>query len=324
MKYFELNTKSGKMWRTAKISELLVELGLYGIERQLRDTYKTGMYIPFKNEEYTLQRFKTDNSEGLQFGKFEKGVLVKEKQNKVYKALIMADLHFKYEDKASVDILYQFLDKHKHELHEIVDGGDGIDASSLGKHVCTEEEKHDLYSEMEAYSEHMNKLKSIIPNAKFSILECNHYYLRLKRFIAENPAMKNMIKEVKFKFDEKAPHGTPYFPLHEYGQNKIAGIHGIYFNDNFTKKNTISYNHDMFQAHTHTFQAYKADNQLTSYGIPCMCKKEMAYLQGRPNRWVNGFAVLSWFPDEERYALEFCFVENGVGVYRDEVYISNV
>ena len=142
---------------------------------------------------------------------------------------------------------------------------------------------------MEAFKDYVQKIKNIIPNAKFSIVEDNHYHLRKARFIAENPAMKNMIKDIKFDFDEITKHGKPYFPLKEYGNNRIAGIHGIFFNDVFTKNNTINYPFDIFQFHTHTIQMYKSNNGLISWGMPCLCKKEMAYLNFFSSLFVNAF-----------------------------------
>lgn len=238
----------------------------------------------------------------------------------VYTAILLGDEHFKYESKPAINIVYKFIEKYKNDIDEVLFGGDGIDASGLGKHLNLEEEKHDLYQEMEAFKNYAEKIKNIVPKAKFSIVEDNHYHLRKARFIAENPAMKNMIKDIKFDFDEVSKHGKPYFPLREYGNNLIAGIHGIFFNDVFTKNNTVNYPMNIFQFHTHTIQTYKGNNGLISYGIPCLCKKEMAYLQNRPTRWENGFGILKYFPKEHRYSIEYCIINNNIGIYRDEVY----
>ncbi len=155
-----------------------------------------------------------------------------------------------------------------------------------------------------------------------TVLSDNHFVMRLKRYIAQNPAMKNMIREVDFGYDEKIAHGIPYFPLNEYGQNKIAGIHGINCSDNFTKGLTMDYNHDMFQAHTHTIQVYHNKNSKTAFGLPCMCKLEMAYMMGRAHRWRQGWTVLSWFPKENRYTFEIIEYKEGKAIYRDKIYTS--
>ena len=246
--------------------------------------------------------------------------LVEGKRKVCYTALLVGDEHWSYQCDQSINIVYQFVEKHKNEIDEVVFGGDGIDASALGKHLNLEEKKNDLYTEMEAFKNYAEKIKSMIPNAKMSALEDNHYHLRKARFIAENPAMKNMIKDIKFNFNVVVKHGKPYFPLNEYGNNLIAGIHGIFFNDVFTKNNTMNYPYHMLQFHTHTIQMYKGNNGLISYGMPCLCKKEMAYLQGRPTRWENGFGVLKYFPKEHRYTIEYCIIRDGIGIYRDEVY----
>lgn len=250
----------------------------------------------------------------------EKLIRNKGQEKVCYTALLVGDEHWSYQCDQSINIVYQFVEKHKNEIDEVVFGGDGIDASSLGKHLNLEENRNDLYTEMEAFKNYAEKIKSIIPNAKMSALEDNHYHLRKARFIAENPAMKNMIKDIKFNFNVVAKHGKPYFPLNEYGNNLIAGIHGIFFNDVFTKTNTMNYPCHILQFHTHTIQMYKGNNGMISYGMPCLCKKEMAYLQGRPTRWENGFGVLKYFPKEHRYTIEYCIIRDGIGIYRDEVY----
>jgi len=326
---------------TDKFNKQIAIIRKFGLaERSVRNSYRNGNFIKGKDITYKVSEL-DDNEVGdilnnmplsehvsPSYEKVEDYTIGKDTFNAssnkkdVYTAILLGDEHFCYEDKPSINIVYNFIEKHKENIDEILFGGDGIDASSWGKHLNLESEKHDLYKEMETFKTYAQKIRNIVPKAKFSIVEDNHYHLRKDRFIAENPAMRNMIKDIKFDFDEITKHGKPYFPLHEYGNNIIAGIHGIYFNDVFTKNNTVNYSTDLFQFHTHTIQTYKGNNGITSYGIPCLCKKEMAYLQGRPTRWENGFGILKYFPKKNRYSIEYCIIKQGIGVYRDELYTS--
>src|SRR5574344_387204 len=104
--------------------------------------------------------------------------LVEGKRKVCYTALLVGDEHWSYQCDQSINIVYQFVEKHKNEIDEVVFGGDGIDACSLGKHLNLEKKKNDLYTEMEAFKNYAEKIKSIIPNAKMSALEDNHYHLR--------------------------------------------------------------------------------------------------------------------------------------------------
>lgn len=329
----EILNKDGTI-TTENFNKQIDLIRTYGLaERSVRSSMRSGNFINSSTmkyrvseaEEYILSKDEIDALLG-NISEMDNQSIPKKQNTEVskdvYTAILLGDEHFSYEDKPSINIVYQFIEKHKYEIDEVLFGGDGIDASSLGKHLNLENEKHDLYSEMEAFKNYADKLKQIVPSAKFSIVEDNHYHLRKARFIAENPAMKNMIKDIKFDFDEISTHGKPYFPLHEYGNNIIAGIHGIFFNDVFTKNNTMNYPINVFQFHTHTIQVYKGNNGLISYGIPCLCKKEMAYLQGRPTRWENGFGILKYFPKENRYSIEYCVIKDNVGIYRDEVFKS--
>jgi hypothetical protein len=238
------------------------------------------------------------------FFKFEK-VLSKEeiKEKKIWTAVLFADMHVPYHDKKVVEKFLDFLEENKNDIDEIVDCGDGVDAGALSEYVCLEEHKENLFEEIEEYKQLTKLIKLKLPFATFTSLADNHYDLRLQRFLAKNPAMINMIKEIDYGYTKEIEHGVPYFPLSKYGQNKIAGIHGINFNDLFAKKLTTQYRQDMFQAHTHTIQIYCSENKLTGYGLPCMCKTDMKYNNGKPVRWRQGWTVLTW--DGKNYEIKY-------------------
>lgn len=241
----------------------------------------------------------------------------------IYKAVLFSDYHYPYFDKGCSKAFKDFINDNKNIIDELVDVGDGADCGALSTHLHLEDEKMDLYKELEGYAEFTKDLKSIL-GCKMTVLSDNHYTLRMKRYLAQNPAMKNMIREIDFGYDEKVSHGVPYFPLREYGQNKIAGIHGINCSDNFTKSLTTDYNFDMFQGHAHSIQVYHNKNTKTAYGLPCMCKLEMAYMLGRAHRWRQGWSVLSWYPKEDRYTLDIIEYKDGKAIYKDKVYKGDI
>ena len=243
--------------------------------------------------------------------------IVAEDKN-TYQALLFADYHYPYFNIALDKIFKQFLKDNKFD--EIVDMGDGVDAGAIGKHLNLEDDKMDLYSELMGYKDFLKQVKELSNNTRLVVLEDNHYHNRLKRYIAENPAMQNMIKDIDFPYDEKIPFGKPYFPLQQYGQKIIGAIHGIYANDHFAKKLTIDYPTSMIQAHTHTIQQYHNNNGKSGYSIPAMCKPDMAYLFNRPNRWRFGFAVLTFLKNENVYKLDILEMKNGCIVYNNKIY----
>lgn len=70
IKYFKLTRSDGIYWQTNKILNLLAELGMTSIERQLRNCYQSKEKVKFGEYYWYLERFKVDNDTNVTFGKF--------------------------------------------------------------------------------------------------------------------------------------------------------------------------------------------------------------------------------------------------------------
>ncbi len=70
IKYFKLTRSDGVYWQTNKILNLLAELGMTSIERQLRNCYQGKEKVKFGEYYWYLERFKVDNDTNVTFGKF--------------------------------------------------------------------------------------------------------------------------------------------------------------------------------------------------------------------------------------------------------------
>lgn len=70
IKYFKLTRSDGVYWQTNKILNLLAELGMTSIERQLRNCYDSKEKVKFGEYYWYLERFKVDNDTNVTFGKF--------------------------------------------------------------------------------------------------------------------------------------------------------------------------------------------------------------------------------------------------------------
>lgn len=239
------------------------------------------------------------------------------KEKDFYTAIVFGDCHFPYQDEVSINLLKQVMKDINLQIDEVIDLGDGIDGGKLSKYINYEDNILDLHEEMELYKEFLLELKDIVPESRFVCCEDNHYHKRMEKFVRENPAMKNMVKKFDFPYDKVVKHGKPYFP---FKQNKIGMIHGIYFNEYYTKKYTISYPHSIIVAHTHSRQHYYGMNQFECYGIGCMCKLDMAYLQGERNKWSNSFCVFTYDKVNDTYNVEYVKVENNSCIFRGRIY----
>jgi len=249
-----------------------------------------------------------------------------EASNVLKTAIVVSDLHFCYEDKDAVNILYQILADYK-DIDEFIDLGDGVNNQALSGYVSYEPEQYTLYREIEAYSAHMDIVKNILPdNVKFVVTEDNHFHLRKKRFLSENPAFVGLLPDLSNVFDEEVPHGKLYFP---FGQERFGCIHGVSFAKYFTRNHLDMYGkYDVIAGHTHTVQTFVSssgtnyDEPRRSYGVPSMCKR-MEYTNGVPTRQVIGFSFITYDTDTDNYNLERIIIEKGATVFRGKKYVSD-
>ena len=240
----------------------------------------------------------------------------------------MSDIHFNYEDKKAIDILYQVTKDLKNEIDEYIDLGDGINNNALSRFSDVETKTYTLIEELQSYVKHMNKIKDIIPFAKFVIIEDNHYHLRKKKFLAENPYLIGALKDIDFPFDQQVKHGHLYYP---FNQKRIGMIHGIKTSKCVTASTLASYQSDIVHAHTHSSQHFTmSDGQVErgiyprkGWGLPSMCK-QMEYTNGVPTRQNTGFAVLTYDILTDNYTMEYIFVENNTALFRGKKYLTNI
>ena len=243
-------------------------------------------------------------------------------------AVLVGDIHFKYEDKDAINILYQVLKDIGQSLDEYIDLGDSVNNNALSRFADVETDTHTLYEEIKAYEEHMGIVSSLLgPNTKKIIIQDNHYHLRKKKFLAENPGLIGLLPDLSHMFDYESPHAKLYFP---FGQKRVGCIHGNSFGDFFTKQHLNQYSkYDVINGHCHTMQQYTStsgteyDPARRGYGIPSMCR-HMEYLNGTPSRQVCGFGVLTYDEVSNNYGIEYAIVENKRATFRGKVYESTL
>lgn len=277
---------------------------------------------------YTEERLKGTGKRYQEYHKGHKLEIIEDnkKETNLKTAVLIGDLHFKYENKDAVDILYQVLEDYRDTIDEYIDGGDGINNNSLSKFKDVEVETYTLIEEMESYVEHMNIIKDILPESKMTIIEDNHYHLRKKRFLADFPELRGLLKEIDFEFDERVPHAVLYYP---FEQDRVGVIHGVRTNKYVCANTLLGYQSDVIHFHTHTAQMHTAkDGQIAhntyprkGWAIPSMCI-QMEYTNGRPTRQNTGFAFLTYDKSTDNYSIEYIFVENGEAIFRGKKYIS--
>lgn len=138
---------------------------------------------------------------------------------------------------------------------------------------------------------------------KVVLIEGNHEY-RMQRFVDACPQLEGSLEvEVGLNLETR---GVKYVKFWSDGSvykiGKACFIHGRHTNEFHAKKHVIEYGTNVFYGHTHDVQSYaqvlKGDNKtIVGQSLGCLCVYNLPYMQGRPSKWQQAFAVFHFFPD---------------------------
>ena len=221
----------------------------------------------------------------------------------VKRVLVLPDIHVPVHDDISLRAIEAYAQNY--DWDSIGYLGDFMDFDSISHHskgnieaITRTTIEHDLRIGNELLDRH----EKISANNRW-LISGNHDY-RAVRFAQENPQFKGLL-EVQNSLHLKN-RGIEFIDFWGTGQVKRIGkatfIHGLYCNDAHAKKHVQTYGTNVFYGHLHDRQLYSlchnGDNKtLIGESLGCLCKYRQFYMRGRPNRWVQAFAVFHFFPD---------------------------
>lgn len=136
-----------------------------------------------------------------------------------------------------------------------------------------------------------------------------HYHLGnhedwLSDLLEENPALDGLVN-VDAVLD-LTTRQWKVVPLDESSRlGKLFFVHGhqVKGGEHVAKAAVTHFERSIRFGHHHTFQVYTKTSALdardvhTGVCVPCLCRRDLKYGEGKPNRWVNGFLWGTIFPD---------------------------
>lgn len=222
--------------------------------------------------------------------------------------VVLPDLQAPYHDKATLAAVEKLMGEYF--FHGYLQIGDFLDfdcISSHNKNKLRLVEGKRIHKDYEIAAEILDRHQALIrannPNAKFVIIEGNHEY-RMEAWLDANPAAAGFGMEVPSAL-EFGRRGITWIPFWSTGKayriGKAKFIHGRYTNQYHAAKHAQNYGCNIFYGHTHDIQTYSKemqgeDNTIVGQSLGCLCRNQ-SYMQGRPNKWQQAFAVFEFFPD---------------------------
>jgi len=218
-----------------------------------------------------------------------------------------ADEHFPYIDTDAHDAVYRFsLDVPVTE-HVLI--GDCLNLGGIGSHVIDDliaQYEEPVEAGLRSLGKHIDRLVKLTPDATIHWIWGNHDN-RLQRFARKHPAWRGIIDnplQLLKGFDfcqntDKVRIHQMDDPEESFSIGHMAFNHGHYTGKHCACQHVEAYGSSVTFGHSHTQQMFttvkKGSIPIAGYTIGHMMSKEgRRYLNGRPHRWVTGFAYMEY------------------------------
>lgn len=246
------------------------------------------------------------------------------------------DLHWGYESKGG----------HKKPLHDprawavtlkfLADfkpqdfffGGDILDCGAISHHNHGKPRKTEgfrlLRDAEECRAEVIEPIEALLPRDGRKVFIVGNHEDWIEDLLDEDPALEGLISIrdlLKLQKWETVEQGRGV----AYG--KLYFIHGdtIRGGEHCAKKAVLDYERNVRFGHHHTYQVFTkvspVENEVARTGIavPCLCSKDVGYMERIPNKWVQGF-LYGYMTERGPFGEHIAVIINGQLVTNGRVY----
>lgn len=212
-------------------------------------------------------------------------------------------------DPRALDVAMQFLEDFK--PHDVILGGDILDCGAISHHNKGKARKTEgfrlLSDAKECRRLVIDPIEKLVPRGGTLVYLTGNHEDWIEDLLDEQPALEGMVNIQdllglgdKWQVVEQG-RGVTY--------NKLYFCHGdtVKGGEHVAKNAVISYERNIRFGHHHTYQVYTktspvdAEVAKTGVAVPCLCSKDVGYMERIPNKWVQGF---EWGYIEEGGAFE--------------------
>lgn len=252
--------------------------------------------------------------------------------------LAYGDIHFNKHRIKHLNILYDLIADIQPD--HIIDGGDSIDAVALSKHVNTSFDQEEVHREIESFRNHVNTMQKLAPNARFTLLNDNHFFRRLATTVAESSKLQAL-----FEVDVHHWQGG-YLDIWRFlgidrtkwdfqdsvvWKDRMEFIHGHKSmgssNNPVNRVRTVVRNHGMgvmrFHSHNFGLEVHKTGNRehlaIQMGGI--VDPEKVGYIESdKFCNWTTSVGVLYMSKKDDTYLFVPVIFLNGKAVFNGKIY----
>lgn len=216
--------------------------------------------------------------------------------------LVIPDTHVPFEDRRSFKALFKYANTR--EWGGIIILGDFMDLDQLSRFSDGDARliaSRGLRKDFDLANQLLDKIDRIPCNSWKVYLKGNHE-ARTETFSKRLPQLEELIsvpynlglKQRGWHWVDTYQHNTMTLQI-----GKANFIHGLYCSKYHAQRHVEDYGVNIFTGHTHDAQTYSKvragkDDSIVGASLGVMARHDLAYKNGKPDRWQQGFAIFDF------------------------------
>lgn len=231
-------------------------------------------------------------------------------------------------DPRALSIALQFLEDFK--PHDLILGGDILDCGAIAYHHNKGKPRKTEGFRLQRDAEEcrnllLNPLEKLLPSSGAKIYLTGNHESWIDDMLDSDPALEGLIS-VQTLLNLKK--WTLIEQGRGYQYHKLYFLHGdtVKGGENCAKKAVLDYERNVRFGHYHTMQTFTktspvdAEVAKTGVAVPCLCSKDVGYMERIPNRWVQGF-LYGWIDEESGvFSDQVAVIIRGKAIINGKVY----
>ncbi len=249
----------------------------------------------------------------------------------------LTDLHFGWENRgghkkplhdpyawhATLKFLQDF------KPHDLFLGGDILDCGAISHHNKNKPRKTEGFRLMqdaeECSREVIKPIEALLPKDGRKVYAIGNHCDWIDDFVDENPTIEGLVSVRQLlnlgpKWDIIPQGGGTHY-------GKLYFLHGdtIRGGEHVAKAGVVNYERNVRFGHFHTFQSYTKTSPIdvklpkTGIAVPCLCSKDVGYMEGKPHRWMQGF-LWGYMTQTGLFADHVSIIMNGATIINGKTY----
>ena len=194
--------------------------------------------------------------------------------------------------------IFKFLDDFQPEA--FIFGGDQIDFGEIShwnKHRRMSLEGLRLIDSIHGFKRDiLDRVDRLLPANATKIFHIGNHTDWLFDLLEENPALAGLIDlDRELQLTARDWRIIPLDGVSRLGKLYFAHGHQIKGGEYPSKAAVLHFERNIAFGHHHTYQIYTKTSAIDAtevkagIAVPCLCRRDLRYGEGKPNRWSNGF-----------------------------------